>query len=249
LVLAVSCDEDPHREREALTAFTSRRLDGIIVMPAIGDHLHLRAEHEAGTPIVTIDRRPGFPGVDTVVVDNTTGARRGVEHLLAHGHTRIAFLGDRVGMPTANQRYAGYRAALAAADVGMVTSVIARNVTGITRAIDVASQLLAAPEPPTALFTAQNLITIGAIHTLRACGLQDEIALVGFDDFLLADLIEPPVTVVAQDPAEIGACAARRLFARIDGDDSPPHRDVVRTRLIPRGSGEIPAPGRPLTRR
>jgi LacI family transcriptional regulator len=101
------------------------------------------------------------------------------------------------------------------------------------------ARLFEAPNPPTALFTAQNLITVGAIHALRADARQYEIALVGFDDFLLADLLEPPVTVVAQDPSELGARAALLLFARIDGEISAPRLDVVRTRLIKRGSGEI----------
>jgi LacI family transcriptional regulator len=191
---------------------------------------------------VTVDRRPGFQGVDTVVADNKAGARTGVKHLVAHGHTRIGFLGDRVGIPTADQRFAGYRAAFAAAGIELRSALVARDVTGISEAYEIVARLLDAPEPPTALFTAQNLITIGAIHSLRAAGRQDRIALVGFDDFLLADLVQPPVTVVAQDPSELGARAARRLFARIDGDNSPPHRDVVRTQLIKRGSGEIPAP-------
>ena len=81
---------------------------------------------------------------------------------------------------------------------------------------------------------------IGALRALRDAGRQFEVALVGFDDFELADLLQPAVTVVAQDPQEIGHLAAERLFARLDGDDSPFHTDVVTTRLIVRGSGEIP---------
>ena len=103
-----------------------------------------------------------------------------------------------------------------------------------------AERLLALPHPPTALFGAQNLVTIGALRALRDAGRQFEVALVGFDDFELADLLQPAVTVVAQDPQEIGHLAAERLFARLDGDDSPFHTHVVTTQLIVRGSGEIP---------
>ena len=102
--------------------------------------------------------------------------------------------------------------------------------------------MLLGDEPPTALFTAQNLVTIGALKALRRLGRQHEVALVGFDDFLLADVLDPPVTVVAQDPQLIGQLAAEQLFRRSDGDTSPFTTQVVPTRLIPRGSGEIPPP-------
>ena len=102
----------------------------------------------------------------------------------------------------------------------------ARDVIGMAQAAEVVTRLSAAADSPTAIFTAQNLITIGTIHSLRASGRQDAIAVVGFDDFLLADLLEPAVTVVAQDPSELGSRAARRLFARIDGDRSPLRREV-----------------------
>jgi LacI family transcriptional regulator len=99
--------------------------------------------------------------------------------------------------------------------------------------------LFALAEPPTALFTAQNLITTAALHTLRTLGLRDSVAVVGFDDFELADLLEPAVTVIAQDVAALGRTAAELLFARLDGDAAPYRRVIVPTRLIERGSGEI----------
>ncbi len=93
---------------------------------------------------------------------------------------------------------------------------------------------------PSALFTTQNLITIGAIRALRDLSLHERIALIGFDDFLLADMLQPAVTVIAQEPAAIGAKACEVLFQRMDGDTSPTHTHTIPTRLIARGSGEIP---------
>jgi LacI family transcriptional regulator len=100
-------------------------------------------------------------------------------------------------------------------------------------------ELLDQPHPPTALFTGQNLITIGAFRALRRAGLHHSTALIGFDDILLADLLEPGITVIAQDPAAIGRTAAHVLFRRLDGDRSPSEHHVVLTRMIARGSGEI----------
>jgi LacI family transcriptional regulator len=102
--------------------------------------------------------------------------------------------------------------------------------------------LLTRDEPPTALFTARNDITIAAVRALQRHGAERRTGLVGFDDFPLADLVRPGVTVMAQDPTAIGRHAAELVFARLEGDGSPPRTSVVRTRLVQRGSGEILAP-------
>ena len=111
------------------------------------------------------------------------------------------------------------------------------------RAVDAAEratlELLGLDEPPTAIFTGQNLLTVGAVRAFRQRQAEERTALIGFDDFPLADLLRPPVTVVAQDPVALGQAAARRLFGRLDGDESPGQPTVVPTRLIVRASGEL----------
>jgi LacI family transcriptional regulator len=97
------------------------------------------------------------------------------------------------------------------------------------------------PLPLTAIFAAQNLLTVGALRVLHARGLQHRVALLGFDEVLLSDLLQPGVSVLAQDPTQLGRRAAELLFARLDGDRSPTQHVVVPTTLIARGSGEIPA--------
>ena len=92
---------------------------------------------------------------------------------------------------------------------------------------------------PTALFTSQNLVTIDALRALRQRSLQKSVALVGFDDLEMADMLDPGITVVAQDPYRMGMEAAELLFARLDGNHGPSQQRLISTRLIPRGSGEI----------
>ncbi len=102
--------------------------------------------------------------------------------------------------------------------------------------------VLAAPDAPTAVFSGNNrwsVIIIRALHRARDRG---SIALVGFDDFELGDVLEPGITVLAQDPAAIGRIATDLLFRRIGGDDSPPQRVELGVPLIERGSGEVPGP-------
>ena len=239
LVLAGSSDEDPQRERSLVRTFTSRRVDALLIVPAGGDQSYLFTERRAGTPIVFVDRPPVFLDADSVVVDNLEGTRRGVRHLVAHGHRRIAFLGDLHSIDTARQRYEGYVDELAAQDIALDPRLVVQDIRGIESAEANATRLLASDEPPTAFFTGQNLVTIGTVRALRRANLQNDIALVGFDDILLADLIEPGITVIAQDAALIGQTGAEVLFRRLDGDHSPSHHHVIPTRLITRGSGEI----------
>src|SRR6266545_524004 len=174
-------------------------------------------------------------------VGDRAGARQAVQHLAAHGHRRIAFLGDLRTIWTAAERYLGYLEGLAAAGIQLDPRVVGHDVHGIEAAERATLELLSTTEAPTALFTGQNLITIGAIRALQRLGLQHRVALVGFDDVLLADLLDPRVSVIAQDPATLGRTAAELLFARLDGDRSPPRHLVVPTRLVPRGSGELAA--------
>jgi LacI family transcriptional regulator len=243
LAFAGSSDEDPVKEAELLRAFVARRVDGLIVVPSGADRGRLLSERERlGTPMVCVDRPAAFFEVDSVTADNRDGARLALRHLAAHGHRRIAFLGDLRSIWTAEERRLGYADGLAAEGIPYDPSLVRQDLSSIQAAQAAALALLARDEPPTALFTGQNLVTIGGVQALRQRGLQHRVALVGFDDFLLADLLDPAVSVVAQDPATLGRTAAELLFARLDGDRGPPRHQVVLTTLVPRGSGEIPVP-------
>jgi LacI family transcriptional regulator len=239
LVFAGSSDEDAARERSLIAEFTSRRVDGLIIVPASHDHSYLLSERRAGTALVFVDRPAGFLDADTVLSDNRGGTREGIAHLLAGGHRRIGYLGDLQTIATAAWRYEGYSTGLTANRVKVDPALVRLDLRGIERAEAAAAELLAMTEPPTAIFAGQNLLTIGAYRALRRLGLHHKVALVGFDDFLLADLLEPGITVVAQDPAALGRTAVELLFRRIDGDRSPSIHEVVPTRLIERGSGEL----------
>jgi LacI family transcriptional regulator len=239
LPLVGSSDEDSGRERELAEAFLSRRVDGLIVVPSGADHSYLRRDRDAGLALVFVDRPPAFIDSDCVLSDNAGGALAATEHLVAAGHRRIGFLGDEVRIFTAVERLAGYRAALARHGIQFDDSLVRMELHDSAAAAAATADLLALDEPPTALFTAQNLITIGAVGRLRELGLHRRVALVGFDDLTLADAVEPGLTVVAQDAAEIGRLTAQLLFARLDGDGGPMRRVVVPTTLIERGSGEL----------
>jgi LacI family transcriptional regulator len=239
-VFGASFGDDPERERALVEAFTRRRVDALVLTTISDDHTYLQTERDQGVPVVFVDRPPRGLEADTVLTDNREAAARAVAHLLAHGHRRIAFLGDDLEVSTARERHVGYAGTLAGAGVG--PGPVVTGIRSVEAAYEAVRTLVAGPDRPTALFTGQNLVSIGGVRALHDLGLQHEVAMVGFDDVFLADMLEPALTVVAQDPAEMGRTAAARVFARLDGDDSPAVTSVVPATLVVRGSGEIPPP-------
>lgn len=243
LLLAASSDEDPTREREIVSAFTQRRVDGLIIVPSGDSQSYLIPEMRVGTPVVFADRAPTDVACDWVASDNVGGARAGVAHLISHGHRRIGFVGDSLEIRTARERFRGYQEELATVGIEPADEWIQTDVRGSEQARLAVLDLLAGANPPTALFTAQNLIAIGATRALHSRGLHRSVALVGFDDFEMSDVLEPGITVVHQAVAEIGSIAATYLFERLQGDVSPPRSKLLVPRIIVRGSGEISPEG------
>ncbi len=237
LLLVASSDEDPQKEREVLRAFSSRRVDALIVVPTGGDQELLATELSAGTAVVFVDRPGSVARADSVIVDNVAGARRGVEHLLEHGHTRIAYIGDAAGIYTADERQRGYVDALAHAGIDADPELIRVGAQDVTAAEREANALLRLQRPPTAVFAGNNRVAIGVVRALRP--RKHQVAVVGFDDFELADTLDPPITVVAQDAAQVGRTAAELVFSRLDGESGPARHLTLNATLIVRGSGEI----------
>ena len=242
LVLAGSYDDDQERERTLVAAFTSRRVDALVIMPAGDDHSYLLNERRAGTPIVFIDRPPAFLDADAVVVDNATGTRLGVRHLIGHGHRRIAFLGDLQSISTARQRHDGYRRSWRPRVCRSTRRWCGVDLRGHRGGRGGGPGCWRCPIRPPPSSPPRTCSPSGPCGPCAGAGRHRHVALVGFDDILLADLLDPAITVIAQDPARIGRLAAEVLFRRLDGDRSPTASHVVPTRLMPRGSGEIPAP-------
>jgi LacI family transcriptional regulator len=215
-----------------VTALLRRRVDALLVVPAGREHRWLQ-EAAAGTPVVFVDRPPQDIEADTVLLDDVGGARQAVEHLIAHGHRRIAYVSDAGALWTASERLAGYTQAHDAAGIPVDDALVRLGTHRADEAEAAVTELLNRPadERPTALFTANNRNTVGALRALSQTGGQT--ALDGFED---ADLLG--ASVVRFEYAALGRQAAALAFARLDGDDGPPQRIVVPTELVARGSGE-----------
>jgi LacI family transcriptional regulator len=242
LVLAGSSDEDPDREREVLTALLAHQVDALIVVCSIHRHGVLLLERcRSGLPMVFLDRPAPVPDMDSVTADHREGVRAAVIHLARYGHRRIAFLGGPHSTWTAAECERGYLEALTAAGIRADQTLVRRDIRNGHEGLHVTRGLLATADPPTAFFTAQTFITIGALRGLHQCGLQHRVALVGYGDVQLGGLVDPPVSVVVTEPTALGQTAAHLLLNRLDGNDGPTQHVVVPPRLVARGSGEIPA--------
>lgn len=247
LVLAGSNDGLEARGAQLIEAFIARRVDGLIVVPPGHDLGALRTEISRGTPVVLLDQDVDDADVDLVRSDHLGGAKAATHHLINSGHRRIAFYGDDCSLFSAGLRREGFLDAMREAEINVDASLV---VTGRQSADDwrgtIADSLQRGEQRPTAIVTAQNFITVGGVQALHDLGLQHTIAQVGFDDVELADVVDPPLTVVPQDPRQLGRIAAERLFQRIDGHRVDSVHEVLPLAVMARGSGEIrpPASGR-----
>jgi DNA-binding LacI/PurR family transcriptional regulator len=237
-VMMCNFAQTEEKEHFFLDIMRHERVDGLIVAPARPDDRKVMEVVRTGIPVVCVDRGLKDADVDMVVVDNAEGARGAVEHLIRLGHRRIAYVAGLPQIPSTTERLDGYYAALNEAGITPDASLIRYGNSKHESGRDLTAALLEMPEPPTALFTGNNLITLGALETIHRRGLRipEDIALVGFDDMYWAISLNPPLTAVSQPGYEIGRRAADLLFQRVAEPDRPSAKVVLKTTLIVRRS-------------
>ncbi|MEW9549146.1 LacI family DNA-binding transcriptional regulator [Nonomuraea sp. NPDC050783] len=235
LVVFGSYEESPDKERMLIESMSARGVDSLIVVPSAADHGWL-AEHP-GLRMVFVDRVPrGLAAADVVVLDDERGGRAATEHLLAHGHRRIALISDDDGLSSVHDRAAGHRAALRAAGLPVDGALAVHGIFDPRRVAGEVSRLLDLADPPTAFFATNNRAASGILQALRE--RPERPAYVGFDDFALADVFTPGVTVVRYDVARLARSAVELLLRPAEGT----RRVRIPVELVPRGSGELPPP-------
>jgi LacI family transcriptional regulator len=235
-LLTANNDEDAEREHELIDAFLERRVRALLVVPSADRHAYLAIESSHGVPFVFLDRPPVGVEADVVVIDNAGGARAAAEHLLTRGHRRIALVADLARMVPQRGRIEGFQQAMRAAGNDEWEPFLRTDVHDVRRAEQTVRELLELDPAPTALFTTNNRLTTGALRALKEH--PDPPALIGFDDFDLAEVIG--TTVVAHDAVAMGREGARLAFERISGHSGPARSIVISTSVIARGSGERP---------
>jgi LacI family transcriptional regulator len=228
----ILCDTraDLQLEREVIEEMIAHRVEGILIAP-VSDRSrdHLRRLARFGVPFALVDRTVAGIDADTVLGDSTAGARQLVEHLISLGHRRIGMIVESEAVSTARDRRRGYEAALKAAGLDAEPDLV--NVTTVDPegGREGMRKLLELERPPTAVFTVNNLVALGAIEAVRAAGLDvpDDVALVCFDDIEYASRLHPFLTVMEQPAETFGTLGTQVLLERIEGRGAMHARTVV----------------------
>ncbi len=212
--------EDPARERQLIADFIGRQVEGLVLVPSGGASDHLQPERLGDTPIVLASRRVYGLDVDAVLLDDVGGAYRGTRALLDAGHTRIGFLGNVRSVFTGQRRFEGFVRALAEHGIEPEPELVQREQQDVESAREAMQYLLDLETPPTAVFSANNRNTVGALKEIgrRLRGGAEVVglpAIVSFDNFELAELMPVPVTVIDHDARQLGREAARLLLTRL----------------------------------
>jgi LacI family transcriptional regulator len=218
-VMLTTSDERADIEQKQVSLLLRRQVDGMVIIPVSENDGYFSGDSFSQLPIITLDRPAPGSRFDSVLVPNRAGAKTAVEHLLWHGHRSVAFLGLSRKLYTMKARFAGYREAMT--DAGLpagdyVDCVSPENAFALVRS------MLNSGKPPTALFAANNLAMRYVLHALTAAriSIPRQIALAGFDDLELADVLHPSLTVMRQPIYQIGEVAANLLFQRIAAGNS-----------------------------
>ena len=241
-LLLGNSDENLEREQLYLATLRAEGVAGIIFAPSNDRAEAYGSLLQARLPVVAIDRGPSGLAVDMVSVNNSAGSSDAVTHLIKLGHRRIGCISGPPSLSTADERRRGYEQALQQNNLPFVPSLIQYADFRQPGGYAAMRTLLGLEEPPTAVFVANNLMTLGALHALHEHGLQipSDVAIVGFDDMSWATSLQPPLTAVAQPTYELGATAARLLLARLREPQRPVEHIILETKLMVRASSGAP---------
>ena len=248
-IVVTSLGDNPELEQGIIETTIRRQIDGLILAPISGDQSYLSRWQDA-FPIVFVDRAPANLKADYFVEDDFGGAFHATKHLIDHGHQRVAFIGDSTHIPTTRLRLEGYCAALTDSGIAIAYDLIALGSRDADAAARASNALLSQPFPPTAIFSSNARFSIGVFPALHAVSRTD-VALMSFGDFPMAEVLQPAVSVIDQNPRHVGRSAAERILARIAHPAARYRRaNVVPVQLIERQSCQaspplptLPSPG------
>lgn len=233
-------DYDLTREEEYYRTFCGRRVDGLIlVITPLTAPAYIQRHNFENIPVVFIDRYYEGVAADVVMADNISGSYRAVRHLLELGHRRIGIITGPLHMLMAGRRLKGYKRALREFGIPIRKELIREGRFDSQSGYEKAKELLSLNPPSTAIFVSNGLMTMGCLRAMAERGTRcpDDVAIVSFDDLEWFELMNPPITAVANPAYALGQTAAEILVSRIRKTlEGPPQRRVLKADLISRGS-------------
>lgn len=238
-LIVCNTNETLELEDHYIRLLLSHKVDGIIAMATSKQWTSVTEAQASHMPIVFVDREfPGLEGQRFVGVDNVRGAYLATEHLIELGHRRIGILAGAQNLSTMRDRLRGFRQALVDHGLALPNHWVVPSDLSADAGRTAANQLLANQERPTALFIANNYLTLGALLALNENGLRcpTDVSIVGFDDHPWAAVTHPPLTVVRQPAMRIGATAGQMILDSIEGNERESRHVVLECELVIRDS-------------
>ena len=237
-VFLCNSDEDFDKELTYIELMLAEQVSGIIVSPTASSNEIYQRLVQMRVPVVAIDRRVEGVAMDMVVGDNVYAARSVVTHLIESGYRRIGAVLGTANASTGAERYQGYAEALQAHGMPVMPELVRSGPPRSPNGYALTMELLQQAAPPDAIFTGNNLLTVGALRAIHDLGLHipDDIGLAAFDEMDWMFLVKPALTVVMQPTYEMGRQAANLLLARIEDPDRPPQQIVLQPTIKVRES-------------
>lgn len=237
-VMMCNSDEDPEKEKLYLDTMVAERVSGFIIAPTAHNRDYLQELAESGFPMVAVDRL--VPGVDTdtVTVNNKLGAYQAVHRLIENGHRRIGIINGLKGITTTEERFEGYREALEEAGISFDKELVYHGDSRQAGGVKGTRKFLELEEPPTAVFSTNNLMTLGCLEEMYNQGkhIPEDLALVGFDDMPWSVALNPPLTAVRQPSYDLGVSAVELLLKRLASPNRATSHVVLNPELVIRQS-------------
>ncbi|WP_204038628.1 LacI family DNA-binding transcriptional regulator [Acrocarpospora phusangensis] len=230
---------DQARGQQWLEDIADRSPRGIILaLSELTAADHKRIE-KLGVPAILVDPvGDSDTGIPSIGAGNWGGGMAATQHLIDLGHRRIGMITGPMRFLCSQARLAGYRATLERAGITADDTLVEHGDFHYSSGHKLALALLDRPEPPTAIFAANDEQALGVYAAVQQRGLRvpDDLSVVGFDDVPMSQWVTPPLTTVRQPIAELAALAVRTLLAHQDGTEMPEGRLELSTKLVVRGS-------------
>jgi LacI family transcriptional regulator len=239
IIIICNTNYDLDRESGHINVLLSRRVDGIILSPIQKSIKNIFKIKDRNVPLALFDCKINKFDADYILVDNEAGTMEAVNHLIAHGHKKIGYIGGNSYDSNNRLRYVGYRKALSKASLSMTEHYVKHGNYTFKHGYEAITELLRSSDAPTAFFAANNRIVLGACKGIMDCGLQipDDVSIIGFDDFETATMLPSPLTVIRQPLRELAFNAVDILLSRMDKTNNIPYvTSMLKTEFVLRSS-------------
>lgn len=241
MVMLCGTGRDPDKEKRLAQTLRAKQVDGVVVIPSQAPQVVVTPLQQAHIPMVVLEH--DLPNTHCIAIDDLQGGRLATQHLLSLGHCRIGMIKREPTSALSSLRFVGYREMLEKAGIPFDPDLVIESKAGQVAGYNAMQKLLALPNPPTAVFTHNDVLAVGAMRAIHDAGLTVpyDISVVGYDDTISSSYLNPPLTTVKFPVAEMGRRAGQIILELVQKEGSLPAQTVMLpVKLIVRASTAPP---------